>query len=501
MKKKILYFSSLTILSFFMLFIIYANNTYSKFDSSNVIDTISTLSSRTFGGRLSGTTENSFTSEYIKNKYMKYGLLPYNNSYIQDFNIICPTPIDSSPYLKIYNNGQIEEELKYGIDFKEDMINFKNNSFSFSNDDNVTILKSNIQISCSNGNFLLFIPTDNNLNVRSSFSNNFIFDSIIMITSDTYDKIVSSLKDNKTISIHVPFTNEEKNISNVVAMIKGSKPSLAPLIITAHFDHLGTDGAGNTYGGSLDNASGTAFILELARSLSTFAKPERDIIFVSLNAEELGLLGSKDFAKKNISYIKNSEVINFDMIGSPNTPISFMQGTSYKDKDSSLLKSLEEICKEEGVSYNILYQDSSDHASFNNMSIDAVSFCHSDLSKIHTPNDTIDYIDSDAIDAVSKVVYSKIKSSCYNSLTLLIYNPIIIIIISIILGFLLAYGVLSKNNKIMCDNGYKIFSLLGIVITILSFILYLKGYRDSIILMLIFLFSNIIYMYKNKIAH
>ena len=380
------------------------------------------------------------------------------------------------------------------------MINFKNNSFSFCNTDTVSIMKSNIQVSCSDGNLLLFVPSNNNLNVRSSFSSTFTFDSIIMITSNTYNKIVSSLKSNKTISIHVPFTNEEKTIPNVVARIKGSNSSLAPFIITAHFDHLGRDGVGNVYGGALDNASGTAFILELARSLATYSKPERDIIFVALNAEELGLLGSKNFAENNIFYIRNSEVLNFDMIGISDIPITFMQGTSYKNKNSSLLNSLQQICKDEGVSYNILYQDSSDHASFNNLSIDAVSFCHSDLSKIHTPNDTVEYINEDAINTVSNIVLKKIQSTCYSPLTLYLYNPILILLISIILGILLSLGILNKNNNIMNNNGYKIFSLIGIIVTILSLLLYVKGYKDSIVLIIIFLFSNIVYIYKNKLA-
>ncbi|MDZ4957204.1 M28 family peptidase, partial [Clostridium perfringens] len=138
------------------------------------------------------------------------------------------------------------------------------------------------------------------------------------------------------------------------------------------------------YCGALDNASGTAFLLEIQRTLASYGTPKRDIIFAALNAEEFGLLGSKNFAESNIDKLKGAEVINFDMIGSDGYPLTLMLGASYKDKDSELLKSVEKISKKNNVSTNVVYEDSSDHASFNNLGIDALSFCHSDMSKIHT---------------------------------------------------------------------------------------------------------------------
>ena len=134
MKKKIIYFPLLSIISFLLLFTIYLNNTYLPFDSSNVLSNIYVLSSDTLAGRLAGSTENSMTGEIIKNRFIDSGLTTLNNdgNYSQSFNTICPVITNTSPYLKIESNGEIEEELKYGVDFKEDMINFKNNTFTFS---------------------------------------------------------------------------------------------------------------------------------------------------------------------------------------------------------------------------------------------------------------------------------------------------------------------------------------------------------------------------------
>lgn len=499
MKKKVIYFSLLSIISFLLLSTIYLNNTYSQFDSSNVRNNIYVLSSDILAGRLAGSNENSVAGEIIKNRFKSSGLTTLNNdeNYIQSFNTICPVSTNTSPYLKIESNGEIEDELKYGVDFKEDMINFKNNTFSFSNADKINSYLAYMEVTCNDGQFLIYVPKDNNFSFRSSFFSDFAKDAVIMVSANAYEKIYDSLKAGKQISIHIPFEEEEKTISNIVGVIKGSNSSLSPFVVTAHYDHLGQDGLGTNYSGALDNASGTSFMLELSRSLATYGKPERDIIFVALNAEEFGLLGSKAFAEANLFNIQDSKVINFDMIGSANYPISFMQGSKFKNTDSELLESLKELCDSNDVSYEVLYEDSSDHASFNNLNIDAVSFCHSDKTRIHTPNDTIDYIDTDSIDVVYSIVESEIKASCYSTFTRFVYSSQSLLWISIVLIVLIAWGLFDKSKIITDKNGSRFFALIGLISVIASTIFYMKGYNNAIIVTLIFGFSIVIISIKN----
>lgn len=453
MKKRLIYFSLLSITSFLLLFTIYINNAYSPFNSSNVLSNIYVLSSDTLAGRLAGSTENLMTGEIIKNRFIDSGLTTLNNdgNYSQNFETICPVVTNTSPYLKIEFNGEIEEELKYGIDFKEDMINFKNNTFKFSKIDKINSYSSYMDVTCSDGQFLIYVPKDNNFSFRSSFFSDFAKDAVIMVSNNAFEKISNSLNEGKEISIHIPFEEEEKTISNIIGVIKGSNPSLSPFILTAHYDHLGKDGLGTTYSGALDNASGASFLLELSRSFATYGKPERDIIFVALNAEEFGLLGSKAFAEANLFDIQDSKVINFDMIGSADYPISFMQGSKFKNTDSELLSSLKELCDSNNVSYEVIFEDSSDHASFNNLNIDAISFCHSDKTRIHTPSDTIDYIDSDSIDVVYSIIDEQIKDSCYSTFTRFIYSSKSLLLISSILIILIAWGIFDKfkNSKLI----------------------------------------------------
>lgn len=91
-------------------------------------------------------------------------------------------------------------------------------------------------------------------------------------------------------------TIKHLNSRNVAAMIKGSETPDEIFVYMAHWDHLGTgteiNGDG-IYNGALDNATGTAGLLELAKAFSSLeSKPKRSILFLAVAAEEQGTLGS-----------------------------------------------------------------------------------------------------------------------------------------------------------------------------------------------------------------
>ncbi|MEJ6473141.1 M20/M25/M40 family metallo-hydrolase [Pseudoalteromonas piscicida] len=84
-----------------------------------------------------------------------------------------------------------------------------------------------------------------------------------------------------------------------------------PIVISAHYDHLGTTGQKH-YPGANDNASGTAAMLYIARQLAKTSR-SRDILFVATDAEERGLHGAKYYAKHLTQAVKFN--INLDMLG------------------------------------------------------------------------------------------------------------------------------------------------------------------------------------------
>jgi Zn-dependent M28 family amino/carboxypeptidase len=94
----------------------------------------------------------------------------------------------------------------------------------------------------------------------------------------------------------------EVDSRNVVAKIEGSDAKLKDeyVVYTGHWDHMGRDPklkGDQIFNGALDNASGTAALLELAEAFTKLpAPPKRSILFLAVTAEEKGLLGAKHYA-------------------------------------------------------------------------------------------------------------------------------------------------------------------------------------------------------------
>jgi Zn-dependent M28 family amino/carboxypeptidase len=111
--------------------------------------------------------------------------------------------------------------------------------------------------------------------------------------------------------------NAESN--NVVAKITGSVRPDEYIVISAHWDHFGTKQTENgpkIYNGAIDNATGSAATVEIARILMAKhkIKPfERSILFVNFTAEETGMIGSELFALGTIVPTKSMvAMLNID---------------------------------------------------------------------------------------------------------------------------------------------------------------------------------------------
>jgi Zn-dependent M28 family amino/carboxypeptidase len=106
---------------------------------------------------------------------------------------------------------------------------------------------------------------------------------------------------------------------NVAAMLEGSEHPKQYVMYSAHWDHLGVglpDATGDTiYNGAVDNATGIAALLELARAYGKQPAPKRSVAFVALTAEEKGLLGSEYYAANPLYPLaETAGVINMDAL-------------------------------------------------------------------------------------------------------------------------------------------------------------------------------------------
>lgn len=129
---------------------------------------------------------------------------------------------------------------------------------------------------------------------------------------------------------------------NVVAKIDGRIPD-EYIIIGAHYDHLGTK-RGEVYHGADDNASGTAALIELARTFTERNhKPLYTLVFVAFDAEEIGLYGSTAFSTL---FADNPDkvrlMVSMDMVGWLHDGSLQFQGTgTLKDSTSKLNRAAE----------------------------------------------------------------------------------------------------------------------------------------------------------------
>ena len=122
------------------------------------------------------------------------------------------------------------------------------------------------------------------------------------------------------LKVQATVTKETFESSNVAGLFEGSDPALRSevVVMTSHLDHVGIGRAVNgdsIYNGAMDDASGIASMIEIARMLkASGASTKRSIMFVAVAAEEKGLLGSRYFAARpTVPFEKIVANINLDM--------------------------------------------------------------------------------------------------------------------------------------------------------------------------------------------
>jgi Zn-dependent M28 family amino/carboxypeptidase len=123
---------------------------------------------------------------------------------------------------------------------------------------------------------------------------------------------------NAKASFDVKIDSRRVQSHNVVAKIDGTDRKDEYVIYTAHWDHLGKDTSlkgDQIFNGAMDNASGSAQLVEIARSFTKLpTPPRRSVLFLSVTAEEKGLVGAKYYATHPL-YPLNKTAADINMDG------------------------------------------------------------------------------------------------------------------------------------------------------------------------------------------
>ena len=188
---------------------------------------------------------------------------------------------------------------------------------------------------------------------------------------------------------------------NVVMVVRSRYPDAEKVLLGAHYDHLGLfkadkgvrHKAGNMLYGANDNASGTAAVVEVARLLQPYADTfRRDLVVALFGAEEMGLVGSRHLERMlRDSMVTVGHMVNLEMLGRMRGDTLLLQG--------EMLSPVSLVAAETGAADSLRidlstgFSIGSDHFSFASKMIPVSFFATTDISTLHTVDDTPESLD------------------------------------------------------------------------------------------------------------
>lgn len=405
-----------------------------SYDTDKILNTIRELTSKDYNGRMAGTPDGTKTEEYVAEKFKEIGLIPggTNKTYFQEFAGISGNAAGNY-ILEVLDDIRVIKSYEYAKDYKF-VTNLSHsgeviasgvelNSFSESipkSQGGIAFLKSlNIQsinpdikplTDIYNAGYRGVIVIRSNAGSRikgqmGNFDNSAVSNMArVCVTDQVYNELVGY--SDKGYKIHIKSAFEVKKFTarNVIGVLKSKTPTDKCLIISAHTDHLAPDPDGVYFPGALDNASGTACIIEIARALSSQGiNPDVNIVFAAFSGEEEMLYGSSFYARNPIYPLLNTRVINLDMVGAKATmPISILVSGAGKRgvNETDIIEEFKNAATDYKSTFQVLKDDGSDHSPFAYSGVPAVTLIDFEKLIYHVPEDTIDNIGLDNLKRV-----------------------------------------------------------------------------------------------------
>lgn len=210
---------------------------------------------------------------------------------------------------------------------------------------------------------------------------------------------------------------------NILAFIEGSEKPEEIVVISGHYDHVGTRN-GVVYNGADDDGSGTVAVMEIAKAFQAAKKagngPKRSILFLHVTGEEHGLFGSEFYTDNPVFPLANTVVdLNIDMIGRDDPE---NRGKQYvyvigSEMLSSQLKVINEAAnkKTNNLELNYKYDDPndterlyyrSDHYNFAKNNVPVAFFFDGIHEDYHKPTDDVEKIDYNLLAKRTQLVFT-----------------------------------------------------------------------------------------------
>ena len=207
---------------------------------------------------------------------------------------------------------------------------------------------------------------------------------------------------------------------NVVAVLRGSaRAGEQALVIGAHYDHLGLgglgslspDATGTVHNGADDNASGTAVLLEAARSLASGPPLAQDILFIAFTGEERGLWGSAHYVGSPLLPLDGTvAMLNLDMVGRVQNDALTVFGTGTAEEWTEILERANaRTAAPLGLRLNSDGFGASDHTSFYARGIPVLHFFSNTHPEYHRIEDDWALVNAEGMDRVTELVTAVVR--------------------------------------------------------------------------------------------
>ena len=228
------------------------------------------------------------------------------------------------------------------------------------------------------------------------------------------------------LSLGVELVVEKTKAFNVVGRVPaGKKGQGGPVVIGAHYDHLGLGGPNSLapdkvspHLGADDNASGTATLLEIARSLAEGkAELTRDVVIIAFSGEEEGVLGSSALVKSKPQWLEGAvAMLNLDMVGRVrDNTLSVLGSKSAAEFDgliATVCAAARVDCRASGDGYG-----PSDHMSFYTAGLPVLHFFSGAHGDYHKPSDAPDKLNAAGMAKTAEVVVGLARAVQTTALT------------------------------------------------------------------------------------
>jgi len=406
----------------------------------NLKQHIQYLASDELEGRRAGDAGEQKTVDYIISQYQNTGIQAMgDNGFIQSFPIDEGKKFSNNAFIKINNQEAILDS---------DFFALSNSGIgNFSSKASITLHESNqvwfmdvndvLEENASNPHFDLnewFVNTANQIKAKGAVAlflhnsgtvvDNIRFNKydtakslalpIVYFTKQGFNKLFNDELATYNIESNILFEHPKRTAHNVVGFIDNHATNT--IILGAHLDHLGfnqdkhgLDLNNLVHNGADDNASGTAALIELAKSLAKKSPKNNNYLIIHFSGEELGLLGSKYWLDHPTYTGHFNYMINMDMVGRYDTARKLtIGGYGTSSKWSEILSKTPTPLF---IHYDSAGTGPSDHASFYRKDMPVLFLFTGSHADYHKATDDADKINYEAQKDIVRLVQNIIKTT------------------------------------------------------------------------------------------